>query len=560
MPFIGIGISVLRNIITNFFTHADPAGVSDEEECILTGGIPRYDSQGHVICERPTDPAPNSPKRPAPPVISSPPQVIYRDRIVTKTLPGETVYIPVPVPIPQLPPRRLKPPPIPVDTKSTQTSPGKTIKIHFALDEIGYGTLLHEPISGSPVTLRVCVDKDFDSRFQERQEAAATNYVLAIGSQILDSPSNQQLPQPNQQPPQPKAGLCDIAVALINRNFNTFIPSSTKILPIFSCQGINELISYYLNRSLSNFQISSTIPSGFSVINYCEGAIYPAPDQQIVDIFNKLEIARGGTGAQDLVQKIATAIGVDDYPVTVPETFITQAGSTPQTQQLTSLSQFFYWYVKRFDELMGQWEIPIEVQGLNDKGEIVNTKIRLPNLAESIGELFGSILHVSTNSEILVNLATRNLVESGQIKQQDFKSYMLLEAIIEYMGFKHKDVNHKMPLLFTPGTQDLHTLLQATEVDVAATEFDDKYTMRSHLVDLLNAAAIIRAVFFKKLDKNNLENDIFAKIKGFSETTDKITKDGGGDLDSLVQEMQTFLEKHYKTGTKYPKIKRLPNE
>jgi hypothetical protein len=240
-------------------------------------------------------------------------------------------------------------------------------------------------------------------------------------------------------------------------------------------------------------------------------------------------------GNQDLIQKIATAIGVDDYPVTVPETFITQAGSTPKTQQLTSLSQFFYWYVKRFDELMGQWEVAIEVKDTDPNTPGDQPKgFKLPNVAELLAESFSLGFQAYTNTEIILNIVTRNLVETGTDKQQNFITYKLLQSLTDWVGFKQRDIKLEMPLTFTPNKTRYDEILKESTVKVNCVEFDDKFGLEADLMRFREAAGILQALYKRRLNPNgDIEGQILDYLLKTFRGMNKVN-DGGESFQEFI--------------------------
>lgn len=259
-------------------------------------------------------------------------------------------------------------------------------------------------------------------------------------------------------------------------------------------------------------------------------------------------------------------IGIEEYPASLPASLISKdegwlGNLIPNPNvSVPNLTRLFSWYIERFDELMGQFEIPIEVKDADPtKPGDQPVGFKLPNVAEAIAELFGLVLQTSINSETLVNMLTRNLIETGQDKQQNFKSFMMLQALVEYMGFEHKEHKIKMPMLFTPGKEKLEELLTETEIDVAVTEYNDKIDLRGNLNDLLQAAAIIRAVHWRKLDPNNdMKDQIVNLIKGFASVSDivgnkKKDADGKSDFDRFMEDAETgFTNQPGITDTEHP--------
>ena len=265
------------------------------------------------------------------------------------------------------------------------------------------------------------------------------------------------------------------------------------------------------------------------------------------------------------VEKLSEVVGVDEYPASVPESLIAKdegwlGNLIPNPNiKIPSLTRLFGWFVERFDEVMGQFEIPIEIKDTDPTTPVDQPKgFKLPNIAESIGELCGLALHSVQNSELLLNITTKLLVEAGQDKQQNFKSYMLLDTIAEYLGFAQKERKLKLPLTFTPGKEGYDQLLKETEIEVAVPEFADKIDLQDHLAEFRKASAIVKAAHWRKLDHNNMAAQIMDIIKGYAKTGDKVSNqekdaDGKDDFDRFIDDAQVgFTNQPGITDTEHP--------
>lgn len=215
-----------------------------------------------------------------------------------------------------------------------------------------------------------------------------------------------------------------------------------------------------------------------------------------------------------IVKQNKKAIGYNDYPVSVPQSLIKTDGREKGDIKLESLTQFLGWYVQRFDEVVGEFEIPIEVEDTDLLKEGNQTvKFKLPNIAEAIAELFLMVMNINITNEVSLNVAMRTLAEAGADKQQNFKSAMMLDSIVEYLGFKYKDESKKLPLTFTPGEEVLTRILQETEVDVSTIEYDDDMNLQRALFELLQSAAVIRAKHWKQVDpKQDIKSQILSSL------------------------------------------------
>ncbi|MEH2244592.1 hypothetical protein [Nostoc sp.] len=234
-----------------------------------------------------------------------------------------------------------------------------------------------------------------------------------------------------------------------------------------------------------------------------------------------------------LLKLILKRIGT--LPVDVPASYLTKNGVQPaQVKKVESLTEFIAWFAERFDETVGEFEVTIEVNDadLTKQGEQKQT-IRLPNLAESIAEMFSLMIHCNINNELILNIVNRTLIESGQIKQSEYKTISALHALIDYLGFPTHTTTEKMPLTFKPGELSFDKLLKESNIDVSVLTYTEKPTLAATLHTLLQAAAIIRASHFRGTPGNKAQ---VANI--IKEDLKKLLGEGG----DLLEQIKTFVK------------------
>ena len=322
---------------------------------------------------------------------------------------------------------------------------------------------------------------------------------------------------------------------------------------ICSFEGDNVVISYYGGTSGYLFSVSGTeakkylenyVAGGdaweFSIIKLsCEGS--NDPPENITPIRqsspspspspppfpnppprrqNKVDICCREN--LKFLRAIYTGLGISKFPGKLPATIIqeiSKEGETPAEPPQVPIADFvdlLDWQFRRDDERWGQWEIQIDVKDAdlteeNDQGK----QIKFPNLAESIAELEGQMLSVMANVDALVAITTKNLVESGMGRQEAIKAYLASKAIIKYMAFKSTEVDIPVPMTFTAGAETISALVQESEGHIKGTDYVEKETLRDILLDLLQAAAIIRAVHWQKIDsKKDTKTQLLNLLKG----------------------------------------------
>lgn len=227
-------------------------------------------------------------------------------------------------------------------------------------------------------------------------------------------------------------------------------------------------------------------------------------------------------------------LGLQELPATLPESLISKdegfIGNLIPNPDATIYNyiKLFGWYVERYDELMGQWELAIEVKDTDPSTPGEQPKgIKLPNLAEATAEIFLLAFQAYSNTEILLNLLTRNLIETGTDKQQNFITYKLLQSLTDWVGFKQKDISLEMPLTFSPEKTRYDEIMQESKVKVNCVEFDEKFGLEADFMRFREAVAILQAQYKRKLDPNG---DIQAQIlKYILDTFRGVNKVNGED-------------------------------
>lgn len=248
----------------------------------------------------------------------------------------------------------------------------------------------------------------------------------------------------------------------------------------------------------------------------------------------------------DKVDKLSKVVGVDEYPASLPASLISKdegflGNLIPNAnKEIPNLTQFLAWYVERFDEVLGQWEIPIEIKDSDpSKPGDQPLGVKLPNMAEAIGEMFSLAFQTNLNSEVLLNFAVRNAAENMTDKQQNFITYKLLQSLTDWVGYKQKDTKEKMPMLFTLGKTRYDEILKESEVEVPCTEFDDKFGLEADLMRFREAVSILQAVHKKKIDPNgDIKGQILKYLLDTFASTKKVNGDDEDDMNAFIQQVE----------------------
>jgi hypothetical protein len=229
---------------------------------------------------------------------------------------------------------------------------------------------------------------------------------------------------------------------------------------------------------------------------------------------------------------IYTRLGLARFPGQLPNTIIQEVPqegeepAEPPQVPIPDLVSLLNWQFERDDERWGQWQVQIDIKDVDITKEGDQKKsIKLPNLAESMAEFEGQLLSIMTNVDALVALQIKNLAESGMARQEAIKGYLASKAIIKYMAFKSTEVDVPVPMTFTAGAETISKLLEESEGHIKGTDYVEKETLRDVYLDLLQAAAIIRAVHWQQIDtKTDRKSQLLSILKGSVDLATSITK------------------------------------
>lgn len=347
-------------------------------------------------------------------------------------------------------------------------------------------------------------------------------------------------------------------------NNNPYLSNNYPLLPPEPPKGDDSMtgcdcnsIADVMRKTLKSMKFRITIPVVSCNFNENLKEYYPAVDNQTIEIFavdagvalsqaklyQEIAIqARELCLAKNLLNKTSKIIGVDDYPVNVPQTLITKDGNNPENEDIPTLTQLLTKFIRYYDETIGQWEVPIEIKDVDPTQEGDQSKtLKFPNIAELLAELMMVVMQLSINSELHTNIAIRTLTETGQDKKQNFITYKGVESIIDFLGYKIKNKEVKLPMLFTPDKTGFEDILKECELPVSISEYDEELTLQSDLLRFREAAAIIKANNFTKLDPGlDIAEQIMKRLLSLSgllkDSTSESTADDFDEFLSAVEQ------------------------
>ncbi|MEQ8753247.1 MAG: hypothetical protein RID09_06980 [Coleofasciculus sp. G1-WW12-02] len=216
-----------------------------------------------------------------------------------------------------------------------------------------------------------------------------------------------------------------------------------------------------------------------------------------------------------------------NFPKSFPESLVQKFDNKgnpvkPGTKTVNNLMDFFEWVVLVFEEVLGEFPTSIEFVTskeekpvLDDEGnpvldadgnpetklEVKKEVVRFPNLAEILSEIAPLVYQSYTNTEKLIELSSKTLIEAGSTKSICTKNFYHLKAVERFTGMVTQQKTKKIPLLFTAGQKNLLGFSKSSKAEIDIIEWNNEKDigLKEILQELLFAAKIIRGVYWQAL-------------------------------------------------------------
>lgn len=337
-------------------------------------------------------------------------------------------------------------------------------------------------------------------------------------------------------------------------------------------------------------------------------------------------VENGGVGGNSKLDKI---LAIKDFPFKVPVSFLLEASDLEGMdeneleekayEKIESIPQLILWLTRALDELIGKFPLTMEIgesdlinlqeefqewQSKNNKtddslpfylqndklvsfrrenGKLVKT-IKIPNLAEAVGEMMGAGLLNQQQNSLALEFLTRTLLEIGSNKNLSVKNNAILEAILDYLGFATTDKIIDVDYTYNPvvntskAENSFKQLLQPTQVQMPIPEFSDKDGFEATASSIKEIQMIVKAALTEGIGKT--DGQLKQRIKDYATELGLTAKNTDpeppnapkekDDFDLLLEKIErgfidqpgiTDITKPYgREYEKRPKIRRLTTE
>lgn len=265
----------------------------------------------------------------------------------------------------------------------------------------------------------------------------------------------------------------------------------------------------------------------------------------------------GDDSVTGILNKLGRRVGLDAYPIEVPEALL--QGQGDKVIKLQSNAEFLYWIVTQMDGLIGQFPIDIEVKDIDPlKAGDQKKTITLPNIAEAIAELYGLTIKSSVNQEVELNMLLRLAAETIATKNAAVVTQDYARANANFLGYKGNFKPRELQYNFDfsganldPKSKEpvvLENLLKTVTGYVQGWQLEDKETVVGFLQKLMFSAGIIKAVFFRGKGNQKELNRELNSMAG----DDKAQQDR---YEAFIKEINDPNSKYNKESGDKPEIK-----
>lgn len=217
-------------------------------------------------------------------------------------------------------------------------------------------------------------------------------------------------------------------------------------------------------------------------------------------------------------------IGIENFPIQVPDTMIEPYKEGPFAKifkfidgekkiKINTIAEFIVWMSKQDSAVLGEFHQVIEME-TEVKGK--NATIVLPNVAESLKEIVLLTAQMAKQNNIQTELifkiaaelvATRAVATKGTSISQDIQDYLdyptdTKKAKIKTAVSLPKFTTNKDGIpIATSQSENPKAFLKPGEVEYTYDDWTGSNSLHDQLLDLMQLAAMLRAIYFQRTDE-----------------------------------------------------------
>lgn len=216
-------------------------------------------------------------------------------------------------------------------------------------------------------------------------------------------------------------------------------------------------------------------------------------------------------------------IGIENFPVTVPDTMITpfQEGvfakvfkfiDAKKKRKIGSLTEFIAWMSEQDSAVLGEFHQVIQFQTEDNK----TSSVVLPNVAEALKEIVLLTSQMARQNNTQTELIFKIAAETVATRAAASKSTAIIQDIQDYLDYPTQTKTSTIPTaislpkltinkagvpIATAKTEDYKNFLKPGEIKFVYDDWTGDNSLHDQVLDLLQLAAMLRAIYFQRTDK-----------------------------------------------------------
>ncbi|AFY39884.1 hypothetical protein Lepto7376_3708 [[Leptolyngbya] sp. PCC 7376] len=315
-------------------------------------------------------------------------------------------------------------------------------------------------------------------------------------------------------------GAQDFLENLINQYFQT-LRSLIQALPTdfpdfnFDDAGILAAIRG-VDSKLGSYPLSCGDNPPITGTNTVAGALEAiiCGGSSTTDIDNETETDISNLSTRQLLEKMADAIGINEFPGEVPKSLL-NSGDNPERagiEKIPNLVQFILWIVKQMDALIGEFPFKIKIKDADLVAEgNQELEVEVQNIAEALADIYGYGQSSLIVQNAQTNIMLRQAAELVSLKTATLINQDLAIANQEFMGYRTKRKKREAQSAFNiakvnpNNIKSLSQILRSESYKYQGFEFDDSAILLEYLPRFMYAASIIKSAFLRT-DESDIDN------------------------------------------------------
>lgn len=203
---------------------------------------------------------------------------------------------------------------------------------------------------------------------------------------------------------------------------------------------------------------------------------------------------------QEMMEIIYRRVGCDQFPVSLPDSLI-ETPSNGQTEK-EDIPSILGWLIEQIDAVTGQFPIELEVED-TDPTQPGNQpqKVSLPNIAETLAELYSIGLKGAIGSDLHTDILLRMVAEVLSIKNSSLITQDYVRANASFLGYRGNPKKRTINYSFDPSNiGDLTKLLKGSTKEIVGFADNDPETAVGFLQRIVFVSGLLKHVFFRNKD------------------------------------------------------------